>query len=83
LPDTGVAREIAEKIAELDALVRTGKSGAVGRYREMRGVIWDEAIKEMKSWAKLTREEKLALFGWKPKANKTKQEFDDLDEPLH
>lgn len=81
LPDISLAREIAENIAELDALVREGKPGGVARYREMRGVIWDEAINAMRRWTKLTREEKLALFGWEPKA-KTKAAADDLGEPL-
>jgi hypothetical protein len=78
LPDTGPAREAAEKVAEIDALVRSGKIGAVGRYRELRGVTWDQAIKETRNWHDLKRDEKLTLFGWEPK---TKQPVDDLDSP--
>jgi hypothetical protein len=67
LPDTDLAREIAEKVAEIDSMVRRGEFGAVARYRELRGVPWDEAIKAMSSWSRLTRAEKLELFGWMPK----------------
>ncbi len=80
LPDTALAREIAEGIAEIDALARSGRTGAVGRYREIRGVPWDRALKEASQWAHLTREEKLALFGWTPKKKKTP--VDDLDSPF-
>ena len=76
LPATTLARQIAEHVAEIDSLVRDGFHGkAVRRYREMRGVIWDQAINDLRNWANLTRPEKLALFGWIPKK---KEPFDDL-----
>lgn len=74
LPDIAIAREVAEKVASLDALVREGKTGFVGLYRDIRGVPWDQAIKEAARWRSLTRPEKLALFGWEPK----KVEMDEL-----
>ncbi len=67
LPDTAFAREIAEKVAEIDRLVRDGTHTYVGRYRALKEVIWDQAIKETRDWHRLTRPEKLALFGWEPK----------------
>jgi hypothetical protein len=77
LPDTELARMIGEHVAEIDALVRSGDtSKAVRRYRGLRGVIWDQAIKDVDAWANLTRPEKLALFGRIPK--KAKAPFDDL-----
>jgi hypothetical protein len=79
LPDTELAREIADKVAELDALCRSGKVGVAGRYRELRGVTWDQALKETRDWVRLTREEKLALFGWE---TKKKVPIDDLDSPF-
>jgi hypothetical protein len=79
LPDTDLAREVADRIAELDALARSGKIGLVGRYRELRGVTWDQAHKDVGGWADLTRGEKLALLGWTPKK---KAVVDDLDSPF-
>ena len=79
LPDTAWGRMVGANISELDALVFAGRSGLVGRYREMRGVIWDQAIEETKGWYRKSREEKLALFGWVPKEKASK---DDLDELL-
>jgi hypothetical protein len=74
LPDTDLAREIAEKVAEIDYMVRRGEFGAVARYRELRGVPWDQAIKQMQGWSRLTRAEKLELFGW---VSKKKPPVDD------
>jgi hypothetical protein len=79
LPDIAAAREIAEKVAAIDALIRAGKTGAVGLYRELKGVTWDQALHETGRWARLTRDEKLALFGWLPKK---KVRVDDLDSPF-
>jgi hypothetical protein len=79
LPDTALAREVAEKVAEVDALVRSGKTGAAGRYRELAGVTWDAALRDVGRWPRLTCEEKLELFGW---ASKKKAIVDDLDSPF-
>jgi hypothetical protein len=76
LPATSLGREIGDKIREIDRLVRDGRIGHIGRYRELRGVIWDQAIKETRNWADLTREEKLELFGW---ISKKKPPVDGLD----
>jgi hypothetical protein len=78
LPDLAAAREVAEKVAAVDALVRRGRTGGVGLYRELKGVTWDQALHETGRWARLSREEKLALFGWQPKK---KVPVDDLDSP--
>jgi hypothetical protein len=78
LPDTELAHEIAERVAEIDALVRSGKPGAIGRYRDLRGVTWDQAIKETREWRTMKRDEKLALLGWEPKQ---KEPIDNLDSP--
>lgn len=74
LPDVELAREVAEKVAEIDSMVRRGEFGSVARYRELRGVAWDEAIKTMNGWSRLTRAEKLELFGW---TSKKKPPVDD------
>ena len=79
LPDTDLGREIGAKVAEIDALERSGRPGVAGRYRELRGVTWDQALQETRNWSHLTREEKLALFGW---VAKKKASFDDLDAPF-
>jgi hypothetical protein len=77
LPDTDLAREIGDQIAELDAIARNGSAGkVVRRYREFRGVTWDQALKDVTKWSELKRPKKLALFGWIPK--KEKEPFDDL-----
>jgi hypothetical protein len=76
LPDTDLAREVADHVAEIDALVRSGY-GAIRRYRELKGVTWDQAIKQVGGWSNLSREEKLALFGWVAKM-KEKLAVDEL-----
>jgi hypothetical protein len=77
LPDTDLAREIGDHIADLDAVARDSSAGkVVRRYRELRGVTWDQALRDGTKWAELSRPEKLALFGWIPK--KAKEPFDDL-----
>ena len=78
LPDTAPARQVAANVAEIDHLVRSNKANeAVRRYRELTGVIWDQAIAATRSWRDLTREAKLELFGWITK----KGELDDLADP--
>jgi hypothetical protein len=78
LPDLAFARDIGDRVAEVDASMLSGKPGAVGRYRDLKGVTWDQALKDMKNWRDLRREEKLALFGWEPKK---KEPVDDLASP--
>ena len=80
LPATDAAREVADRIAELDAIARTGSPGAIARrYREMCGVSWDQAHHAVREWPRLTREAKLELFGWAPKK---KGAADDFDSPF-
>lgn len=68
LPDTALARALGAKVQEIDALARTGRWGeAVRRYRDLQGVTWDQAHKDMNNWMNMHREDKLALFGWAPK----------------
>ncbi len=79
LPQTEWGRMIGGHISELDALARAGGTALLRRYRDMRGVTWDVAAREATHWRRLTREQKLELFGWKPK---TKPPKDDLAEIL-
>ncbi|MDG3002195.1 hypothetical protein [Paludisphaera mucosa] len=79
LPDTDLAREIGAAIADVDALSRAGSSAVPRRYRELRGVPWDQALHDTRNWRRLTREEKLELFGWAPKK---KSALDDFDAPF-
>lgn len=68
LPDHPAAREAAERVAEIDALVMARRDGeAIRRYRELTGLTWDQAILETRRWANHDRATKLALFGWHPK----------------
>jgi hypothetical protein len=81
LPASDAAREIGDRVAELDALARAGAHGPmVRRYRELCGVTWDQAHRDVKDWPRLTREAKLELFGWVPKTKK--DEFDDFGSPF-
>jgi hypothetical protein len=75
LPDTALAHEIGDKIAEIDALEGTA---TIRRYRELKEVTWDEAIKDATHWDRLTREQKLTLFGWVEK----KKPVNELAEML-
>ncbi|AMV38305.1 hypothetical protein [Planctomyces sp. SH-PL62] len=79
LPDTDLAREIGAAIADVDARYRERPSAAIRRYRELRGVTWDQAHHDTRNWRRLTREEKLELFGWSPKK---KTVADDFDSPF-
>jgi len=68
LPNTALARALGAKVQEIEALIRSGRRvEAIRRYRELRGVTWDQAHKDMSNWSNMPREEKLALFGWVPK----------------
>ncbi len=76
LPDLPQVREAATRVAEIDALMLEGKTAeAARRFRELADTIWDQAHDAVRRWPDLEREEKLALFGWCPKA---KIPFDDL-----
>jgi hypothetical protein len=79
LPDTELAREVGTKIAEVDAMARRGAPAAARKYREVQGVTWDQALHDTKNWHKLSRQEKLELFGW---TSKKKTPVDDLDAPF-
>jgi hypothetical protein len=78
LPDTAWGRMVGANVSELDAIARAGGPGLIGRYREMRGVTWDEAIRETKGWPRKTREEKLVLFGWVAKEKPVKDDLAEL-----
>ncbi|MGP0066795.1 MAG: hypothetical protein ACLQGP_24790 [Isosphaeraceae bacterium] len=76
LPDFPEARKAGKGVAEIDDLMLFGKPGeAARRYRELTGTIWDQVHEIVHRWFDLTREEKLALFGWCPK---DKLPIDDL-----
>ncbi len=69
LPDLPEACEAAAKVAELDALVIADRRPEATRhYRELTGTTWDQAIEFMRHWPERKRAEKLAHFGWQPKA---------------
>ena len=79
LPDTEWGRRLAAEVAEIDDLVFRGRPNiAMRRYRQLTGKTWDRALIEMDDWRKISRDEKLARFGWKPKKPPT----DDLGELL-
>ncbi len=68
LPDYPEAREAADKVAEIDALVLAGKDGeATRRYRDLTGTTWDQALALVHGWHRMDRSRKLALCGWCPK----------------
>jgi hypothetical protein len=80
LPDCTEAREAADGVAEIDALVLAGRPReATGRYRHLTHTTWDQALKVIPRWPDLGRAEKLALFGWHPKDAKQ----DDKSVPEH
>lgn len=56
LPDTELGRGIGAHIAELDALARGHATALIRRYRDLRDVTWDDAIREAARWPRLTRE---------------------------
>lgn len=83
LPDVPEARVAADKVAEIDALILAGKShAAIRRFRELAGVIWDEAIAIVPGWEDLERGRKLALFGWSPEEKPKKDDPGLSDHPL-
>jgi hypothetical protein len=85
LPDILEARQAADGVAEIDALVLAGNGlEAVRRFRQITGKTWDEVHATISHWADLTRARKLALFGWRRKG-KLDDETDDeqRDHPMH
>ena len=76
LPETDLAREVAAKVAEINALVCASRtSAATRRLRDLAGVTWDRAIELTRKWPGLPREEKLELFGWAAKKSGPADEF--------
>jgi hypothetical protein len=81
LPDCPEAREAADGVAEIDALVRADRQGeATRRYRELTRTKWDEAVDAVRGWRHLKRDRKLAMLGWRPKGS---HQDDDPDVPDH
>jgi hypothetical protein len=81
LPDIPEARQAADGVAEIDALIWSGKVlDATRRYHELTNRTWDEVHATIPRWADLTRARKLALFGWHPKG---KLDDDDAELPKH
>jgi hypothetical protein len=64
----GVPAGVVECVAEIDSLVSAGKSSeATRRFREFADSTWDRAVHALQGWRHLGREEKLAMFGYRPK----------------
>lgn len=83
LPDHPAAREAAEHVAEIDALMVAGQKGvATRRYRDLTGKTWDEAIADMLHWSARERAEKLALFGWCPKEKPDDKHGQPVSHPM-
>jgi hypothetical protein len=81
VPDDPEAREAAERVAEIDALVLADRRPeATRRYREVTGTSWDDALAALRGWHDLERTNKLALCGWCPKEP---YRIDKLEEPSH
>ena len=83
LPDDPAAREAAEKVAEIDALLVWTKDGeATRRYRELTGKTWDQALLDIRRWRRHDRATKLEFFGWPP-PEKEKPVDKDLETAGH
>jgi hypothetical protein len=81
LPDLPAAREAADKVAELDALLIAVKDQeATRRFRELTGTTWDRAIAIVRKWRNYERETKLTLVGWH---TKKKAESDEPAIAVH
>ena len=81
LPDFPEARQAAEKVAEIDALVASGRDvDARRRYRDLTGTTWDHALASINGWRALDRPKKLAVFGWCPK---DRGPGDERETPVH
>ena len=83
LPDCTEARAAVEGVAEIDALVLAGRQReATRRYRELTRTSWDRALDAVRGWEDLKRAQKLALFGWRPKAKSQSDESPMRDHPM-
>jgi hypothetical protein len=83
LPKSAEAYAAADRVVEIDYLVAIGKpSEATRRYRELMSATWDQAIAALRGWAGLTRGEKLAGVGWRPKEAPPANETETLAHPL-
>lgn len=68
LPGHETAQAAARAVAEInDLMLRDRQPEATRKYRDLSGRTWDEASHAIFRWKKLTRAEKLALFGWEVK----------------
>ena len=80
LPDTASVRQVAMKVAEVDHHARCSAANILVRcFRELMSVTGDDAISGTRNWRNLTRNEKLARFGW---VVKEQEPLDDRAEPL-
>jgi hypothetical protein len=82
LPDIPEARQAADGVAEIDALVLAGRGGEVRRYRDLTNTTWDQALEVVRGWRDLKRAQKLALFGWHPKGKAQPDETALRDHPM-
>jgi hypothetical protein len=84
LPDLPEARAAAERVAEIDGLVISGKRReATRRYRELTGTTWDQAILAIRGWRNHERAKKLAFFGWCLKEKTPAVERETPAHPMH
>ena len=84
LPDISEAHAAADAVAEIDTLFVAGNSlEAIRRYHELTKLTWDDVHGQMRNWVALTRAQKLALFGWRPKGTPQDDELDLQEHPMH
>jgi hypothetical protein len=82
-PDVPQAWEAAQRVAEIDGLVRAEKRNeAARRYRELTAGTWDQAIDAVRGWRDLNRGQKPSLFGWSPKEAPTGDQRASHDHPM-
>lgn len=76
--------EAVQSVDEIDDLVRSGhQPRAVQRYHELTGGTWDQAIDALRVWRHSTRDQRLALFGWRPKPTPEPGHPAPTPHPLH
>jgi hypothetical protein len=84
LPDLPEALGASRGVAEIDALIRAERrQEATRRYRDLTGGTWDQAIDAIRGWRDLTRDQKLVLFGWRPKGVSRDGRAKPYDDPMH